>query len=154
MTLGIESVDGRHGRRVFDRQPPASHALIEKPDPAGDRHGRRIANEGRNRVRIRGVEHMLEHERVEPLMAKGETDMIRDMAARPVPLIEHGPAVFVASAALDVTAGNGARCPNRGRDPKAMNRRSPAGQLCLLRDEAILECQWCVEIRFRRSKYV
>ena len=79
-------------------------------------------------------------------MAKGEADMIHDVVARPVPLVENGPAGFFALAAFDVTAGNGARCPDRGRDPKAMNQRGPTGQPCPLGDKAILEHRGRFEI--------
>ena len=72
--------------------------------------------------------------------------MIRDAEAWPVPLVENGPAAYFALAAFDVTAGNDARCPDRGRDPKAMNQRGPTGQPCLLRDKAILENQGRFEI--------
>src|SRR3546814_14312219 len=114
MARRVERIDGRHHGLVCDRQPLAGHALVEEPDPARDRPGRRVADEGRDDIRTHGVEHPLENERVESFMAKGEADMVCDAVTRPVALVEDGPAVLGAVTALDVSAGNGACRPDRG----------------------------------------
>src|SRR3546814_6767803 len=128
MARRVERIDGRHHGLVCDRQPLAGHALVEEPDPARDRPGRRVADEGRDDSRTHGVEHPLENERVESFMAKGEADMVCDAVTRPVALVEDGPAVLGAVTALDVSAGNGACRPDRGGDAEAVNQRGPAGQ--------------------------
>ena len=81
----------------------------------------------------------------------GQVLSVGDGIARPIPLVVDRPTVLAALAAPDMGFGDGAGCPDRGGQPKAMDKRRRASKPRSLGNKSVLEDRRWVRQQRHRS---
>src|SRR5258707_6684812 len=114
VSLRIKQVDRADAFGIRNIQCLALEEFIEEPCAAVRRAGRRAAREGRDGLWWRSVEDPLEDEQVEVFMTQREGQMVAELFAGPVSLVENDPAPLLPATRLDMLLRDNAWPPQRG----------------------------------------